>query len=155
MVSSPETARTTANKQSHVTFHLHLVFRDLTTETYPKASDSRLLRRTRPHTGIIEFLVGCIGARGVADLALQIIMILGLESPDAVPGSPLQRFVSSELWVEIGGDSCCQNQAASCRDSCRQNQVAHCRDSCRQNRFDWSVRVALVRQHVAQVALVS
>mmetsp|Transcript_6736 Transcript_6736/g.16336 ORF Transcript_6736/g.16336 Transcript_6736/m.16336 type:complete len:410 (+) Transcript_6736:222-1451(+) len=63
----------------------------------PEALHGALLRGTKPHTGVIELLVGFFGALGVADLALKVVMVLGLKLADAVPCSPLDVSVDVHL----------------------------------------------------------
>ena len=54
-----------------------------------KSLDGSLLRLADPGTGVVELLVGLVFALRVADLALEVVVVLLLELPHAVPYCPL------------------------------------------------------------------
>ena len=56
----------------------------------------RLLRRAHGHARVVVLLVRLVVALGVADLRLQVVVVLGLELLDATPVGPL-------VGVRVGG----------------------------------------------------
>ena len=58
-------------------------------EALAEAHDRVLLGRAHGHARVVELLVGLVGALGVADLRLQVAVVLGLELLDATPVGPL------------------------------------------------------------------
>jgi len=67
----------------------------------------RLLGLAKPDAGVIELLVGLIGASGVADLSLEVVMLVSLERAEAVPVGPLSVGIDVHLddtVLHSGGD---------------------------------------------------
>ena len=56
-----------------------------------------LLTRAKGHTGIVVLLVGLVICLGVADLSLEVVVVLGLVLADAVPVGPLSVGVDVHL----------------------------------------------------------
>ena len=67
--------------------------------TYPKSSDGLLLPGTQPRTRVVVLFVWLVGALGVADLRLQIVLVLVVELTNTVPAGPLCVWVYACMYV--------------------------------------------------------
>ena len=65
-------------------------------EALAEPLDRRDLGGAHRHARVVDLLVGLVGALGVADLRLQVVVVLGLELLDATPVGPL-------VGVRVGG----------------------------------------------------
>ena len=65
--------------------------------THPKTRDAGLLPSPQPRSGIVVLLVGLVGALGVADLRLHVVLVLVVELPHSIPAGPLRRM--DQLYV--------------------------------------------------------
>ena len=62
-----------------------------------RALDHRLLSSPDPDPGIVVLLVGLVFTLGVADLTLEVSLVLLVEEPEAVPVGPLGVGVDVHL----------------------------------------------------------
>ena len=56
-----------------------------------------LLGLAKPDTGVVELLVGLVGASGVANLPLEVVVLVSLERTKAVPVGPLSVGIDVHL----------------------------------------------------------
>ena len=67
-----------------------------------KAGGHCLLTSAESHTGVVVLLVGLVISLGVADLSLEVVVVLGLVLADAVPVGPLSVGVDVHLDDTVG-----------------------------------------------------